>query len=419
MGSEGGRGRNNTRTGLITLLATSFLAVATISAPKFIRARPIEYALRVPGSVDVTGLEAESEVLVGGLVRGRVLGTDSVQALDGTVEVVVRFELEPDPPLFPDARARIVRNLISQQAQIYFSSTGVPRRNREPLPPGTLLTVEAADAPSPSFLTASMNRSIDRVWNEVQRAQVMVPPLVDDARYRFTNVRRNAAALADTVAETWPTLRDRGEELFQRFNDLRTEFECLAEEAKSVGEELGAIKALTDDEGSWGRVRRRFDGLAASWSELRESAQPVGELLDRARAEGSRVNDAWARFAATTRAAAKEFRFDRILANLALAATEFGKLYDEVMANPLSALIKNQSARDARRDALDGLSRSMLESAEQARVAAASLRAVLDASDFAGEHGAEAIKRLGEAVDQIGAIEDALWRFRTKDPSER
>ena len=82
----------------------------------------------------------------------------------------------------------------------------------------------------------------------------------------------------------------------------------------------------------------------------------------------------------------------------------------------LAAIVPAHSPRDERADAIDELSRMLLIGMEQAKAAESSLRALIEGGEDFPRMTVD-LERLGETLERLSDIEQALWHLRIEPPS--
>jgi len=407
--------RNDFRAGIATLATITTIAIVILSLPQWLSERPIEYALSADSEYDLTGLVPGSPVLVGGLNRGRVLSVTNEPLAGGGTGSLVRFEIASDPPIFTGARPRVLRNLISQQSEVNFASVGVPGPTGDRLEPRTALPLNQGDQPPSTLLTPSMQLALEAIEKHLDAAVRAWGDTGADARQRFTSAYNDVLALRDDFQLTWPALRARVTALSERYRALQADFERLADEYRAAKVEFDAVVAIGEEGGAWPRTKAAFSRLAESWSAMVSEASPLGDAFSRIRERGSRVGDGQARFRNSFRMTIDELDAAELVADLILAAGQFGKLYDEAYSEVWRVLIPNESRVERQREALDDLSHAMLRGAGDAEAAQRALESLLETGAFADDAATEAVKRIEQARTEFNALEQALWRKRTQN----
>ena len=412
--------RNEFRAGAIALATITALSVSAMLIPRAFAERTITYSLRATPelNLDLTGLVPGSPVRVGGLTRGVVLAVDSELSASHQVGAIVTFKLSSNPPIYPDARARIVRNVISQQGEIDFVSTGSPKQLAKPLPSGFIMTFESEeseDSDGMGVFSRSTRTAIDEIYERFQVARTTWPEVKNDASRRFDELSKSMNAIQVDVNATWPDLRDRASDLIDQFRALESALIRLKNEAQAAKREIDAISSIRDDGGPWWRTKQAFAELADSWALLGDDATSITDTTTRIRAASARVRDDSNRLLQTLRLLAESFGVADITADLVIAAGQFDKLYSEIFLTPWRALIPNESSIEKQRGALDDVSRVMLRGAEEARAAQFALQALLDSGAIAGSAATEMLDQLNRMLDEVREIEEALWRERSRN----
>lgn len=146
--STGDRRRNNIRAGLFIAVSAT-LGLATFLVLQKMQWGPrTQYRLLFDIANGVRGLAVGSEVRIGGLPRGRVVGIEPIEEDGRLTQVEVVFELDRSVTLFRNAEAIRLAPLLGETAWINFATVGAPDPSAPDgnvLPPGGRL--EAMESP--------------------------------------------------------------------------------------------------------------------------------------------------------------------------------------------------------------------------------------------------------------------------------
>lgn len=119
------RHRDHLRAGLFVVVCLALAIGTFVTLQRWNWSAKSEYAIEFAVENGVTGLSPGSEVRVGGLRRGRVLGIETDVETGGALKrILVRIELESSIILYTDAQALRVAPLLGNAAWINFTSVG-------------------------------------------------------------------------------------------------------------------------------------------------------------------------------------------------------------------------------------------------------------------------------------------------------
>jgi plasmid stabilization system protein ParE len=407
--------RNNLGVGVVTLLVISVLAVTGILLPGLLRSPLLEYQISVPAGEDITGVAPGTPVSIAGFVRGEVVSVEDRSQPDESTAFVITIEIEPDPPIYSDARVRFVRDIVSGRTQIDFVRAGAPGDGKTRLAPGNDVIRNTEDGDASLFLTPSAQRSYDNIWASIERARSSWAPIAADgpegARARFAEVRDEFASLRDTIGDDVDRYSERFEALRARYAALSEPLASVRSSWQSTTEEFERVRELLGEGSIWSRVssliaqfRADSESLGAEWGELTEIVGRIrtrwAHMLDRASAFNDRV-----------RSLGEHLGFAEPFADLTIAADQFARLTGGGLGSALRAIVPGSTSEDGRARAEDELARAVLAGMEEAKRAESTLRSLLEEGaqlrDIAGE-----LDRFGAFLDGLAQLEDALFRLR-------
>lgn len=409
--------RSNIGIGIITLLVIALASAAGIFLPGLLRQPLLQYQIAVPAGEDISGIGPGTEVTIAGLVRGHVLAVTDSQQPGRPATFVIQFEIAPDPPIYSDARARFLRDVVSNRARIDFVRAGVPDESSKPLAPGNDVQRNTEDGDASMFLTPSAQRSYERAWAAVERAKSSWGPMIDDAKSRSETLTTEFTSLRSTIGDDVARYEERITHLVDRYGDLKARFTRLQEEWIPLREEMEATRAMLADDGPTGRVRRLMAAVSERWGVMGSEGQGLGSLFtgisrrwDDLTRSGMRLRDQLAGFPG-------ELELRAAFADLTIASEQFARLTNGGLGTILAAIVPAHNPRDERADAMDELSRMLLIGMEQAKAAESSLRALLEGGEDFPRMTVD-LERLGETLQRLSDIEQALWHLRV-EPSTR
>ncbi len=414
--------RSNLGVGVATLATIASLALAGTLLPGLLRSPLLEYQISVPAGEDITGVAPGTPVSIAGFVRGEVVSVEDRSQPDESTAFVITIEIEPDPPIYSDARVRFVRDIVSGRTQVDFVRAGAPGDGKTRLAPGNDIIRNTEDGDASLFLTPAAQRSYDNTWAAIERAREAWGPIAadgpDGARARFAAVRDDFASLRETIGDDIDRYGERFETLRARFAALSEPFESLQEEWQRTTDEFAAVRTLLGEGGSWERVSALIatfrDGSAAVGEEWGELVAIVGRI----RTTWARLTERTGAFGDRLRAFANELGFSEPFADLTIAADQFARLTGGGVGTALRALVPNASRDDAVERARDELARAILTGMEEAKRAQETLRTLLDEGEQLRAI-AEELDRFGAMLEGLGSLEDALYRLRIERAGDR
>jgi hypothetical protein len=416
--------RNNQRMGFVVLAAITTAAVTAMTLPSLLADELLRYEFRAGGDEDLSGVERGTPVLVAGFRAGRVTGIDN-NVIDGTISFIVRFEIVSYPALYAGARARLIRDPVSNQAQIDFYDAGEPTESMLPLAEGSVLPLGPGPEDVSVFLPRRTMQAMSDAWDRIGGARASFGRIVDDARTEGTRLRDDAQMLAEEIRTTWPETRDRVQALVDRYGRIREDYDRLVERFSEVREAWSGVGPfVTGDGRPLNTLRTTFERLQGRWNELEIASTPVGPSFSRISERGAelrtRFERAAAAFADLGREFGKGFGFSEIAADLTLAADQFARLTSEATRAPWTVLVPRGRKDDELRDGLDDAMRELLRGLQQAKSTHAALEKVLADAAFAPsialEGADELVRRLDDLdrwMRELEGIEEVLYRFRT------
>jgi ABC-type transporter Mla subunit MlaD len=406
--------RSEFRAGLWTLSTITVAAIAILVVPGLTAEPKVTYQIRAPKDTDLSGVERGTRVLIGGLDVGSVRDIDTERTRDGTADVIIFLEIASYPPLYPQAKSRLVRDPLSGKAMLDFVDPGNPGEGRLPLQAGASVGLVDEGAAESSWLPTRTRDALAGLADRFGAVSTEWSPMIADAQTRFGGVSDDFTALRDEVGASWPALKDRVLALADRFRGLGDRFEAIRAAYGGAADEFALTRALFEEGGPYAGLQANWAGLSASWAALGEEASPAFEGVARIRDYGNRSVSRFQSLSARFRAISAELGFGPILADLSIAGDELGRVYAEVGLAPWRALLPNRSAADARRDATDEISRMLLLGTSEARAWEASLRALAAQGEPTEALTAEAAARFQAVVEELRTIESALrtWRLR-------
>lgn len=411
--------RSNIGIGMITLAAIATAAGAGIFLPGMLRSPLLEYQITVPAGDDLSGLAKGTPVSIAGLVRGEVIDVEDRIQPDDTTSFVITIEIEPDPPIYSDARVVFTRDVISNRASIDFVRPGAPDEGRRPLAPGNdiLRNSEAGDASL--FLTPAAQRAYENTWASLERAREAWGPMLDDAERRGTQVKDAFQALRATIGDDVATYEGRITALRERYAALQDRYATLQERWAEAQAEFGRTREMLSDEGQLGRLRGLLRVIGERWGVLGKDGEGLTPIADAIGRQWEAIKASAERIDGRLATIGETLTFRHALADLTIAAEQFARLTGGGLSTALRAIIPGDEPRDDREEAMDDLARTLLLGMEQAKRSEEALRHLLDGSaDVFGSMGD--LDRLREAIERLDQLEQALWHLRIgpKGPAE-
>jgi hypothetical protein len=403
--------------GVLTLAAVVGAALCGILLPGYLRSPLLRYKIKVPAGEDLSGVEAGTPVLVGGLLRGRVLSVEDSAEGPGPAMFTVQFEIEPDPPMNSNVRARFVRDVVSSRSLINFTPISNADAAAVPLAEESdvLLNNEVRDASL--FMTPAAERSFHRAWVNIERATYEWQAMRQDAESKLPALGEEMRRLRAEFDATYTGNVERLQALIDRFRAVGDRFETLRIEWSNLSSEGAELRDAFSQEGAWGRVRRSFTVLAERMSVASADGSSLATTIDGVARRWEDLKASGTSIGARFRELGDALSFSGAMADFSIAATELAEVSNHPLRTIAGIVFPNRSASEERRLAEDHLARQLLFGIEQARGAESALSALVSASDVVPAT-LDDLERMVDGLERLIEIEQALWQWRLA-PSER
>lgn len=404
------RDRSNIGIGIITLGAIGAAAASGIFLPGYLRSPLLRYQISVPAGEDISGVARGTSVLVGGLPRGRVVSVEDVST-QGSARFIVQFEIEPDPPMTSNVRARFVRDVVSNKSVINFTPIDAPDGAPVPLAEGSDVKVNNEVSDAALFMTPAAQRAFNRTWINVERASKEWPPLFASGKAKTASITEDLRRFRAEFEATFPGNADRIEALMERFRAVGDRLEEVRDEWQGLSKEFGLVRDSLAETGSAGRIRRLFAGLGERFTVAGIEGESFGTIMEGVGRRWEDLKASGETLRARFRELSAEVSLKSSVTDWTIAATELAELSNHLLRTAVDILFPNRTSEDEARLADDHLSRQLLFGIQQARHAESSLRTLLESSEGLPATMGD-LDRLVESLQRLADIEQALWQRR-------
>ena len=407
--------RSEYRLGAVTLGVITALSLSAIFLPQILAQATVRYEVRSTLADDITGLGPGSKVRMAGMPCGEVIELRDEVRSDGHVDVLIEIEIALSPAIYPGAKLRVTRDPISQMAAVDIYDVGTPGGSETPLQAGSVLVLAQHGPDMSGIMNPSLAGSLSTIGERFEQARTAFSGL-ESPTPRFHTLRDAASELRDWLATDLPSDRERINELADRFRGIRDAIRDRIDEARTLVDGFQPIKASfslsASEGGSWAIASEEMHAAMEAWQATAPTRAAITATLDRWRAHGEAVRAAGERVRDRFREVGEVLAMRDVAANLSLTGTGVSKLYAEIFADPLKALIPYESERDRKLDAVETVMRTLLFSLDEAEVAEANLRALARAGSSLEAGASDALRQLEDALKHLASLEEAIRTLR-------
>ncbi|MBX3359175.1 MAG: hypothetical protein KF745_12200 [Phycisphaeraceae bacterium] len=366
--------KNNILAGVF-VLTSILLAVATAVALSDISAwfqASTKYQVRFPLEVGAGGLQAGSQVRVGGQQVGTVLAWafDRKSPKDDPTGVLVTIEMRSDIKPRTEAMAFLVLPLLGSGAAINFESLGTG----EPVPPNGM--IKGMMAP-PAFLAQAGYgpEQASQVQDIIARVQRITVSVEENWDPKISGVLDDVRTVTADVRERWPEWRGKIDTAF----DAAGKFGPIVDDVKVA---VADAKAMIEDN------RPRVDDAVKNVQELAQKFNTKGwedlqAILEKGRKGLDDFADIAEKAAVFVRQELPELR--TVVANARLASDQLKLTTAEVRAAPWKLLAPVTGRKDLENEALFESARAYAVAVSNLRAASEALQSTTAGGDVAGE----------------------------------
>ena len=353
------------------------------------------FIIRFPFEIGAGGVDAGSQVLLGGQPIGKVTGWKFLNTPSPGGErptaVDVTCEVRADITIYEDAVAELMVPLlgVGTKVNIVTPGTGVgiasPQGGNPELQDDEVLTGQEGMAP---FLKSAgygaeqrdqVRKAIAQVSEATERINRIVEKLegdVDPTTDQVNNILADIRTVTKDVAEHWPGWADKVDQTLASAREFIDGFKPFADQAREGYQGVvDRLNALVDTN------RPKIDEAVESARQLANKAntegwQKVQDALASGQSGLDSFRDAAERASSLLKEQTPEIR--TILANARLASDQLKLTTTEVRAAPWKLLGGPTGKKDLENEVLFDAARSYALAASDLKAAAASLEALSD-----------------------------------------
>lgn len=355
-----------------------------------------------------TGLKPGSEVLLAGQQVGRVLSVNFAKENGVPTAVDVGVEVRSDVTLYEDAKVFLQLPLLGTLSSINITSVGTGTVASSGTPRIETGEVVYGRLAPPAFLTqagfgseqaaqlraslASMDASLRRVSELIEKSSPMVESSIADAQHLMAELRSKLKSWTELVDRTGANVANASDRLGPLLERAETAMDGAAEM-------IAEMRKL---------VAENQDRVGTILSSLESAAEKLDQVtvseLNAALADGREAMRVFSSSLSQLTSVIKRETpsLHRTIANLRIMSDQLKLVSLEVRAQPWRLLHK-PTTKELTTQVLYDATRAYAEAASDLRAASEALQAVQDE-----EAAAEASQHLSEALARYRAAEKAL-----------